>query len=285
MTIQQAYQQLLIQLYDLYDHREAANIADWTIEHITGQRKIERIIYKDLPVTEEQNERLQHITKRLLAHTPVQYALNESWFYGMKFFVDEQVLIPRPETEELVDWVVEDLKSQKSKVKILDVGTGSGCIPVSIKKQIAIAEISAVDVSAGAINVAKKNAENLGANIQFNSLDFLHEAARNTLGMFDIIVSNPPYIKRSEAEVMKQHVVAHEPHLALFVPDDDALIFYEAIAVFGKDHLSRSGKIYVEINETLGQEVAKLFQRHGYQNIVVKKDLQGKERMVRCEKV
>ena len=283
MTIQQAYQQLLLQLYELYDNREAANIADMVIEHVTGQRKIERIMYKDLPVHEQQQNMLSGLSGELLQHKPVQYVLHEAWFCGLKFYVDEHVLIPRPETEELVKWVEEECKIQNSKFKILDIGTGSGCIPISLKKQLPAAEIMGIDVSAGALNVAFKNAQLLNLKVDFKQVDFLNENERDVLELYNIIVSNPPYIKANEEAAMHANVLAFEPHVALFVPDNNALVFYEAIALFGKKHLTPGGKIFLEINEALGKQVVELFTNTGYKNVTLKKDMQGKDRMVRCE--
>ncbi len=282
MTIHLAYQQLLLQLYEIYDDREAANIADMVMEHVTGQRKIDRIMYKDLPVTAQQQHQLLVITDALLLHTPVQYVLHEAWFAEMKLYVDENVLIPRPETEELVDWIAKEVKSKKSKVKkLVDIGTGSGCIPISLKKQLPELAVSAIDVSEGALNVAIKNAMLQATQVYFLRLDFLDQQTWDQLGKFDIIVSNPPYIKASEAETMHQNVLEHEPHLALFVPDEDALLFYRKIAEFAKDHLTENGVIFLEINEALGEDVVKLYNNHGYKT-ELRKDMQEKDRMLKA---
>ncbi len=228
MTIQGAYKQLLANLYELYSDREAANIADWVIEHVTGQSKISRILYKDLPVRLEQQERLQNITLELLAHKPVQYVLNEVWFAGLKFFVNEHVLIPRPETEELVDWIANDLKKLTNDVQqemsLLDVGTGSGCIPISLKNQLPDINVSALDISTQALTVARRNATDHQTKIDFLEVDFLDTKTWNKFPKFDIIVSNPPYIKLHEATNMAKNVLDYEPSLALFVPDEDALV-------------------------------------------------------------
>lgn len=282
MTIQQAYQQLLLQLYDLYNDREAANITDWVIEHVTGQRKIDRVTHTGLPVNNAQQERLKHITEKLLQNTPVQYVLNECWFAGMKFYVDERVLIPRPETEELVEWITEEIAGRKHEVRnILDIGTGSGCIPVVLKKKAPTVKVKAIDVSEGALNVAIKNAMTLAAQVYFVRLDFLDEGTWKDLGKFDIIVSNPPYVKLSEACTMNANVLQYEPHLALFVPDEDALIFYRKIAAFAKSHLEPGGAVFLEINEALGKELMELFTSQGYR-AELKKDMQGKERMIKA---
>lgn len=284
MSIHEAYQQLLLQLYDLYDDREAANIADMVIEYVTGQRKTDRIMHKELPVTDSQSLQLETITKKLMQHTPVQYVLHEAWFAGMKLYVDEHVLIPRPETEELADWIITEINNSNGQVKnILDIGTGSGCIPVALKKKLPKAVVRGIDISEGALNVAIKNAMLQAAQVYFIRMDFLEQAARDQLDKFDIIVSNPPYVKRSESSSMQKNVLAHEPHLALFVPDEDALLFYRHIAEFGKTHLDDGGLIFLEINEALGKEVAELYKKEGYIT-ETRKDMQGKERMIKAVK-
>ena len=285
MTINLAYQQLLYQLYNLYDDREAANIADWVIEFVTGQKRIERIIYKNIPLNNVQQLQLQFFTDRLLRHQPVQYVLNEAWFSGMKFYVDENVLIPRPETEELVEQVVTMYGARSTmhgiKAEILDIGTGSGCIPIALKKKLSNANITSIDISKNALKIAAKNATDLQANINFKQIDFLDETLWNTLGIFVIIISNPPYIKQSESSNMSKHVTSYEPSIALFVADDDALIFYKKIALFGKSHLAKKGQIFVEINEVLGNETIAIFKGFGYQTLL-KKDLQGKDRTIQA---
>lgn len=281
MTINTAYHQLLYQLFALYDDREAANIADWVIEHITGQRRIERILYKDLPLNNAQQQQLETYTQQLLQHKPVQYVLQEAWFAGMKFFVKEGVLIPRPETDELVELVVTKSQISNHTSQILDIGTGSGCIPIALKKRLPSSKILSVDISEAALLIAQKNAIDLDADISLQRLDFLDETNWQQLGTFDIIVSNPPYIKQSESDVMSKHVTDYEPSLALFVADNSALIFYEKIAAFGKTHLNANGQIFVEINEALGKETVTMFQQNGYQTLL-KQDLQCKDRMIQA---
>ncbi len=272
----------LLQLKMLYDEREAANIADWVMEHITNKKRIDRLLDKQALLHTEELEKLEIILQQLSTHKPIQYVLQEAWFDGMKFFVNEHVLIPRPETEELVHWVEEE--SQKLKVKsqkLLDIGTGSGCIPITLKKKLPAVSVCSIDVSEDALLVARKNADTLGTAIDLLQVDFLNEANWNQLHAFDIIVSNPPYIKRSEENSMAKHVTEFEPSLALFVPDEDALLFYRKIAEFGKTHLAKHGSIFLEINEVLGKEVIRLFEKEGY-TIELRKDMQGKDRMVKA---
>ena len=283
MTIQFAYKQLLAQLYEIYDAREAANIADWVIENVTGQRKIDRIVYKDFPVSEAQQLQLANIVEELLQHKPVQYVLGEAWFADMKLMVNKSVLIPRPETEELVEWMSEDIKkSGNAEISLVDVGTGSGCIAIAMKKKLPGLKVSAIDVSKDALEVAKLNSLKQKTNVQFFHLDFLNENEWNSLEKYNIIASNPPYIKESEAADMQKNVLQYEPHLALFVPDENALTFYEAIARFSGEHLKPDGSVYVEINEALGDQVVELFAKNGLSKIILKKDLQGKDRMVKA---
>lgn len=283
MTIYLAHQQLLMQLYEIYNARESANIADMVIEHVTGQRKIDRIVYKDLPVNEDQQKQLEKIADELLHHRPVQYVLGEAWFMDIKLLVNESVLIPRPETEELVEWILKDIKQSGSKAfSLIDIGTGSGCIPIAIKKKILSGAVSAIDVSNDALQVAKLNSIEQKVHIDFFHLNFLKEDEWNRLSKYNIIVSNPPYIKRSEEAAMENNVLKYEPHLALFVPDEDALIFYRAIVKFSQKHLNPGGSVYVEINEVLGKEVLALFNQNDFGNTIIKTDMQGKDRMVKA---
>ena len=284
MTVEQAYKELSSELSNIYDESEASNIADLIIEYLTGKRRLDRITEEETILPDQQQQKLEIITQKLLANTPVQYVLNEAWFGDMKFFVNEDVLIPRPETEELVDWIVTETTNTKYEIrKLIDIGTGSGCIPIILKKKLPNLNVRAIDVSEDALNVASKNAMLHGVQVYFLRLDFLNENTWNSFGKFDIIVSNPPYIKLSEACTMNVNVLEHEPHLALFVTDDDALLFYRKIADFATNHLEQNGMIFLEINETLGKEVTALFEQKGFK-IELRKDMQGKDRMVKAMK-
>ena len=282
MTVYEAQQQLQTALVELYEDREAANIADWVMEHVTGLRKIDRIMHKQSPLAPEKAVRLQEYTRELLTHKPVQYVLHEAWFCGMPFYVDEQVLIPRPETEELVEWIGQFGNRQSANgLRILDIGIGSGCIPVSLKKKLPQAEVYACDVSEGALGVAARNAAAQQTPINFLQVDFLDTNSWSALPEVDIIVSNPPYIPQKDKQTMLQNVLAYEPHLALFVPDNDALVFYEAIAGFAQRTLPGHGCVFVEIHEDLGQQTKELFESKSFK-AEVKKDFQGKDRMVKA---
>jgi release factor glutamine methyltransferase len=280
MTIQSAQQALLVQLKSLYDEREAANICDWVMEHLTGKKRIGRLLDKQEILPDELLAKLDHLTQELNTHRPVQYVLGEAWFAGMKFYVNEHVLIPRPETEELVEWIVEESQKSKAKIEnILDIGTGSGCIPIALQKRLPGLSVTSVDISKEALEVAGQNAQILGVDISLLNIDFLNENNWDQLPVVDIIVSNPPYIKQSESSSMAKNVLDFEPGIALFVPDEDALLFYRKIADFAKTHLSEKGSIFLEINEKLGKEVITLFEYKGYY-VELRKDLQGRDRMV-----
>ncbi len=280
MTIQEATYFILNKLRTICNEAEASTITDWVMEHLTSSKKAERMLYKNSAITPKEELQLQQFAERLLQHEPVQYVLNESWFCGLKFYVDKNVLIPRPETEELVEWIIANCRFPVDELKILDIGSGSGCIPITLKRRIRKAEIWGCDISKKALVIAKKNAETLGTDINFVQLDFLNSASWAPLPSFDIIVSNPPYVPEKNRETMHPNVLNHEPATALFVPDTDPLIFYKAIAEFGKIHLNTNGIIYTEIHEDLGKETMEIFQSAGY-TTELKKDMQQKDRMIK----
>ena len=207
MTVQEATYYILKQLRTIYEEREASTITDWVMEKITGSIKTERMLYKNSPLTNDEEIQLRSYTERIMQHEPVQYVLNESWFCGLKFYVDKNVLIPRPETEELVEWIITNCKFPVDELKILDIGTGSGCIPISLKRRLKKAEVWSCDISAEALAVAKQNAATLGTEVNFILLDFLNVQQRNQLPSFDIIVSNPPYVPEKDSEEMKANVL------------------------------------------------------------------------------
>jgi release factor glutamine methyltransferase len=291
MNWQEKYQYVRDSLTAVHEASEAEAIAALVVEHI-GKEKLSEI--RQAVVTTAQKLQTESILKELLAHRPLQYVLNEAWFYGLKFEVNESVLIPRPETEELVDWVVKELRSGKNEVqnwkdevlsviRILDIGTGSGCIPIALKKNLPETDMSAIDVCSEAIHTATINAVNNETEINFQLLDFLDESKWNGLGKYDVIVSNPPYIKSTEATTMSRHVLDYEPHKALFVPDEDALLFYRKIADFASQHLLPNGAVYVEINQQLGNETVALFTQKGFM-VELRKDMSGNERMVKASR-
>ena len=229
-------------------------------------------------LTTEQGTLLQGIIDRLRQGEPLQYIEGKAPFCGMEFAVNSSVLIPRPETAELVDWIVCEHATQQPR--ILDLGTGSGCIAIALSKQLPQATIEACDISAEALTIAKENARMNEAPVSFFTHDML-DLGTPLPHSYDILVSNPPYIRQSEAADMSIQVTEWEPHTALFVPDDDALRFYRAIAELGQTEALRSGgHIYVEINQALGKETVALFEAYGYQDVKLRKDIYGNERMI-----
>src|SRR6187431_2974894 len=282
MTLNEARTVLTKELKNVYESDELRNIIEMVIGHITNLSRAEQVKNKVPYLTCTQLEDLDAITERLKKNEPVQYVLGEAWFAGMKFKINQNVLIPRPETEELVDWIIRDAMSYEPRaMSILDIGTGSGCIPITLKKKLPQARVSAIDVCSEALFTATENAIELNAEVDFILLDFLDEEKWKELGQYDIIVSNPPYVKQSELNAMHERVKEFEPHLALFVPDNDALLFYKKLAGFAAKHLKAGGSLFVEINESLGEQVVNLFR--GFTKIELRKDMQGKDRMIKAE--
>ena len=285
MTLLQATQQLQSGLVPLYDEREAGNIAALVMERVTGWKRIDRVLNKQYDLLPGQLDMLKNYTAQLLQHRPVQYVLEEAWFYDMQFYVDEHVLIPRPETEELVDWIVQEINSnsgKKNEPTILDVGTGSGCIAIALKKELPGAQVWACDVSEDALHVARRNAAANEVQVNFLPLDFLQPGQRTKLPVVDILVSNPPYIPLNNRAAMHPRVLRYEPHGALFVADNDPLTFYKAIADFTQTHLRYNGAIYTEIHEHMAAAIKELFYARGFHTVEIKQDLQGKDRMVKA---
>lgn len=280
MTLQQAKSYLQKELLFIYDVREASHITNMALEHVTQLSTTEQIIKKNEPLSATQIEQVQRIKTQLLQHKPIQQIVGYTWFAGQKFKVNEHVLIPRPETDELVNWIIDESKNLPNPT-ILDIGTGSGCIALSLAKLLLSAAVTALDISEQALQIANENSKELMLDVNFIHLDFLNEKHWASLPNYSIIVSNPPYIKQAEAAQMHENVLLYEPHEALFVPNNDALVFYEAIAHFAQTHLAQNGCIYVEINEALGKETEDVFAKKGFKTIL-KKDLQGKDRMIKA---
>ena len=283
MGIKALYRDYLQQLSELYPGNEAATMLDRLFESVANIQRADIIKNPSWELPDPTAIKLEDLFIQLLQYRPLQYVLGEAWFYDMRLHVNEHVLIPRPETEELVELVIEDAVSSATDkhkaVRLLDIGTGSGCIAIALKKQLAHADIIAIDVSADALEVARKNARDQQVSVVFQLLDFLSEAEWPKLPVFDVIVSNPPYIPLSEKERLDKNVSNFEPQQALFVPDKSPLLFYQKIAAFGIDHLSEQGKIFVEIHEDYAKETAELFGEY-YQSVQIINDLFGKERMI-----
>ncbi len=251
------------------------------IEEKLNLKRIDTVINPNYFIENKVVIELKHIITRLQKQEPIQYILGNTEFYGYPFLVDKNTLIPRPETEELVSWVLEEAKKTPTdKVSILDIGTGSGCIPISIAKEQKNTDIFAIDVSAEALKVAKQNAILNKVNINFIEQNILETASLPQ--QFDIIVSNPPYVRALEKVEIKENVLANEPHLALFVEDDNPLLFYKKIADLAQNHLLENGVLFFEINQYLGKETVLMLKEKGFTNITLKKDYFGNDRMIRC---
>lgn len=281
------------QLQPLFDDMEIESFFFIALEYLHQLKRVDLVLQPNFSINETQLEKWNVILQDLKKEKPIQYIIGETEFYGLRFFVDENTLIPRPETEELVDWIIksqEKVRNEKVELSILDIGTGTGCIPISLKKNISHATVFAIDVSEGALAIAKKNAIENKVEVNFIKTDILKISdLQNFLTsnfqfptQLDIIVSNPPYVRNLEKLEIKKNVLEYEPHLALFVEDDDALLFYRKIAELAQKSLSINGKLFFEINQYLGNETVRLLKDLGFQNIQLKKDFYGNDRMICC---
>lgn len=278
MQLREFHSFFLNELKALYDHQEAIIITSMIFESVAGTSKSVIITHPNREVNKEILAQLEKALLQLKAFTPVQYIIGEAWFYNLPFTVSSAVLVPRPETEELVSLALNHIKNGE-KNTILDIGTGSGCIPISIKKSFPNLLVSAIDYSEEALEVAKENGIRHSTSIEWIYMNFLEENNWSSLPVYDVIISNPPYIPENEKQLLDKNVTAFEPHMALFVPDNQRLIFYEKIAAFGKEHLSPDGWIFLETHELYAKEVADHFITQGY-HTEIKKDFYEKERMV-----
>ena len=247
-------------------------------------QRIDTVLNSDLLITNKNLIDLKNIVKRLQKEEPIQYIIGNTEFYGLPFLVDKNTLIPRTETEELVAWVLDEIKvltnNKITELSILDIGTGTGCIPISLAKNLTSLNISAIDISPEALLIAKQNAILNKVTIEFIELDILN--AESLPQEYDVIISNPPYVRELEKEEIKNNVLENEPHLALFVADENPLIFYNKIADLAKKQLSKNGMLFFEINQYLGKETLNMLVKKGFKNIQLKKDLFGNDRMIKC---
>jgi release factor glutamine methyltransferase len=282
MDIRTARLDLRRALTPLYGDREAAAITESTMEHLTGLARVDRIMHEGESLTEEQSEEYLRCLSELTAWRPVQYVTGAAWFDGHRFRVDERVLIPRPETEELVEWVAEAIGP--SEARVLDIGTGSGCIAVAIRKRSPKSNVTALDKSAGALELARQNADELGADIHFLEADILDRKAWDGLPMFDVVVSNPPYVTEEERDAMRPNVTDYEPKSAVFVEGGDPLLFYREIAAFSESRLSPDGSLFFETSASQGEAVCRLLSQLGFKDVLMRRDLQGLDRMVMCRR-
>ena len=288
ITLRAARQRLRQSLTPLYGERESTFIADWVLEQVTGWAKEYARMQPDAELSPTMAERLHLHLNDLLRWRPVQYVLGEAWFMNMRFKVDERVLIPRPETEELVEWVTsavkEEMMGRIGQRRILDIGTGSGCIPIALKSTLSEASIWSLDASEDALALARENARMLRADVHFLHVDVLDDPSLPGIPEVDIIVSNPPYVLENDRADMRPNVIDWEPHMALFVEGSDPLLFYHRIAELGLMKLSERGQVFVEIQETMSDAVVSLFRARGYREIEARRDLSGRDRMVKARK-
>lgn len=271
-------------LKDLYPKSEIGSFTCLIMERVCNLQPHNLMFCKDKKLSGSEKERIQEIVMQLQNSVPIQYALGIADFYGLEFEVNPSVLIPRPETEELVELIIKD--SEDKEVKILDIGTGSGCIAIALGKYLKKSEVIAVDVSVTALDTARKNAKRAGVPVTFIHTDILssEKSDMDIPFLFDIIVSNPPYVKESEKITMERNVLDYEPHLALFVSDNDPLLFYRHIAQFGKNKLKREGYLYFEINAQCGILTSDMLQEEGYRNIELIQDLSGNDRIIKAQR-
>lgn len=279
MSLKALYRNILLQLQEVYNLSEATTITGYLFEKYAGSTRADIIRHPDQQLSASTHEQLQFALAELLEHKPIQYVLGETWFYHLKFKINGQALIPRPETEELVELLISNNRNSVPGQQILDIGTGSGCIAIAIKKNLPATIVTAIDISDGALELAKENAVQHNTGIRFLQMDFLNESCWPGLPQFDIIISNPPYIPQAEKEMLAKNVSCYEPHTALFVPGNDPLLFYEKIAGFSTSHLKKNGMIYLEVHEDHAQETASLFPKEQFQTSI-KKDIFGKDRMI-----
>lgn len=265
-----------------YPDTEASAIAKAILTDVFQLSTTDLYASKDMNFSTNQAEKLEVIITRLRANEPLQYILGNCYFCGLNFHVEPGVLIPRPETAELVEWIIADRKSSDSPIRILDIGTGSGCISISLAKNLPQSEVYAWDISEDAIRIASDNANRLDANVRFRQTDVLGQVPTDT--MMNVIVSNPPYITEAERTDMDANVTDWEPNTALFVPDNTPLLFYERIAEIGKQILTPDGTIYFEINQRFGTETVDMLRKKGYRNVELRKDLSGNDRMIKAER-
>ena len=279
MLIQEFKRHFFLELSNLYPETEIQSFFNILIEFKLHLSRIQLALEHNFNLNNDDLVFLQNALSKLKYQIPIQYIVEETAFYGLMFKVDKNVLIPRPETEELVDWIIQTHKN-KNNLKILDIGTGSGCIAISLAKNLPNAEVSAIDISAEALNVAKNNAILNNVKVDFINADIL--TLQKLDQNFDVIVSNPPYVRELEKEQMQQNVLSNEPHIALFVENGNPLLFYDKIAELAKNHLTENGALYFEINQYLGAETVDLLKTKGFKNSELKKDIYGIERMVKC---
>ena len=276
--MQNFIQYIQSELQGLYPEKEIRSFTQLIIEKLTGFSRTEIIVNKNTLFSEKQRIEIETFIEKLKNFVPIQYILGETEFYGLTFSVNNSVLIPRPETEELVDWIIKDVDNN-ANCYILDIGTGSGCIAISLKHKFSNSTVDAFDISEEALETALENAERNNLEVNFMNIDIL--TTPNFDMKWDLIVSNPPYVLENEKEAMLPNVLENEPHVALFVPDNDPMLFYRKIAEFAQSHLQHNGKLYFEINRQYGKSTVDLLTEMGFTDIELRKDIFGNDRMIK----
>lgn len=278
MKLKQYRQIFLEKLTPIYDEGEVESFFYITLEELKGWKRSDLALNPGAELSVAELDRWNNVLAQLELQKPIQYILSKAHFYGLEFEVNENTLIPRPETEELVEWIIKENQSGK-QIKILDIGTGSGCIAIALAKNLPDVQVHAVDISEGALQVAKRNAAKNNVAVTFWQTDIL--TTETLPDMFDIIVSNPPYVRNMEKEEIKKNVLDYEPHLALFVEDNDALLFYRKISQLAKQNLPENGLLYFEINQYLGTETKEMLEQLQFKNAELRKDIYGNHRMIK----
>lgn len=279
MYIKELKSTLIQKLLAIYDADEAKNIIEWLLEDRLQLSSIQLKMLSENRVDSAVLQRISQDMQELLNNRPIQQVLGYTYFHGLKIQVNEHVLIPRPETEELVQLIISTL-DHSLHYKVLDIGTGTACIPLALKKNLPLLQITAADISTEALVIAQLNASALDIDVNILQMDILSNSIDEAISHFDVIVSNPPYIRLSEKYEMRENVLRYEPHLALFVEDDDALLFYKKIIDFICKHNQKSCYLFLEINELYANEIAILLAQNNFVKISIHQDMQGKERMV-----
>lgn len=267
------------ELKSSFNKEEIENFIFYSLNEYLGFSRSDVILKNDTRVSESELLKFNKVVKQLKVHKPIQYILGSAHFLDLNLYVNENVLIPRPETEELVDLIIKENRDKRN-MSILDIGTGSGCIAIALAKKVPFATVTAIDISDEALDIAKQNAEKNQASVNFIQADIFNETDLNKLASFDIIVSNPPYVLLSEKDKMEKNVLEYEPHLALFVNDNDPLIYYKRISELALKKLNSSGRLYFEINEKMGEESKNLLESIGFENVILKQDINRKNRIL-----
>lgn len=287
MTLKECRLHIHEALSEIYPKTEIDSFFFLMIEEKLNLERIDTVLKPDLLISQDNLTTFIKIIKRLQNEEPIQYILKKTSFYGLPFIVDKNTLIPRPETEELVAWIIEEASKgklhKKDKISILDIGTGTGCIPISLAKNLIKSSVSAIDISQKALLIAKKNALLNNTKIDFFEMDILN--TESLPQKFDIIVSNPPYVRELEKTEIKKNVLQNEPHLALFVDNNNPLLFYKKIADLATKYLRKNGLLFFEINQYLEKETVKMLEMKGFKNIELRKDVFGNYRMIQCNNI